>query len=128
MTGHVKRATILVLAAVALLAAVLLIGRQSGQEPSRDPEPSAESRGPVRRADLPQNKPDVFIYLIDALRADHVGCYGYGRPTTPNIDAFAQEAVLFEHAQAPSSSTLPRRAPCLSCALVLHTGSHSQGL
>ncbi|MCJ7752677.1 MAG: hypothetical protein MUQ65_16590, partial [Armatimonadetes bacterium] len=32
--------------------------------------------------------PDVFVYVIDALRADHLGCYGYLRGTTPNIDAF----------------------------------------
>lgn len=52
-------------------------------------------------------QPDVFIYLVDAIRADHVGCYGYHRPTTPNLDVFASEAVLFEQAQATSSWTRP---------------------
>ncbi|NIM07431.1 MAG: sulfatase-like hydrolase/transferase, partial [Armatimonadetes bacterium] len=51
--------------------------------------------------------PDVFIYLIDALRADHLGCYGYSRDTSPNIDAFADEAVLYEQAHAASTSTRP---------------------
>jgi len=44
------------------------------------------AKAPVRRP--PQSgHPDIYIFLIDALRADHVGCYGYQRPTTPNIDA-----------------------------------------
>ncbi len=50
--------------------------------------------------------PDVFIYLIDALRADHLGCYGYPRPTSPAIDAFAEKATLFKHAQCAATWTL----------------------
>ncbi len=50
---------------------------------------------------------NVVIYLIDALRADHLGCYGYHRPTSPRIDRFAKEAVLFERAQAQTSWTRP---------------------
>ncbi len=52
-------------------------------------------------------RPDVFIYVIDALRRDRGGCYGCQRPTTPAIDAFAKEAVLFEDAQTPASWTRP---------------------
>ena len=49
--------------------------------------------------------PHVFVFLVDVLRADHLGCYGYERPTSPNIDRFAQDAVLFEDAMAQSSYT-----------------------
>ncbi len=52
-------------------------------------------------------KPNVIVYLVDALRADHLGCYGYGRATSPMIDAFSQEAVVFEKAYSTSSWTLP---------------------
>ena len=49
---------------------------------------------------------DVLLITIDALRADHVGAYGYTRPTTPNIDALAAGGTRFTHAyaQAPHTS------------------------
>ncbi len=48
----------------------------------------------------------VLLVTIDALRADHLGLYGYGRATSPHLDALASEAVVFERAytQAPHSS------------------------
>jgi arylsulfatase A-like enzyme len=49
---------------------------------------------------------DIVLITVDATRADHVGAYGYGRPTTPNIDALARRGVRFEraYAQAPHTS------------------------
>ena len=49
--------------------------------------------------------PLIVVYLVDTLRADHTGPYGYARPTTPCLDAFAREAALFEQAIASSSWT-----------------------
>ncbi len=48
---------------------------------------------------------DVVLVSIDALRADHVGAYGYSRPTTPHIDALAREGTLFRHAYCPTPHT-----------------------
>ncbi|MFH1800613.1 MAG: sulfatase [Candidatus Omnitrophota bacterium] len=56
------------------------------------------------------NKPqelDVVLITIDALRADHLGCYGYNRDTSPNIDALAREGTLFTQAIAQASWTPP---------------------
>ena len=50
---------------------------------------------------------NVIIIGVDTLRADHLGCYGYDRNTSPNIDRLAQDGVLFENAIAPSPWTLP---------------------
>ena len=50
-------------------------------------------------------KPNVIIILCDALRKDHLGCYGYKRDATPNIDSFSKDATLFKNAFAQSSST-----------------------
>ena len=44
----------------------------------------------------PKSKPNILIFGIDSLRADHVSCYGYPRLTTPHIDRIAQQGTLFE--------------------------------
>jgi len=50
---------------------------------------------------------NIVIYLVDTLRADHLGIYGYDRPTSPHLDAFAHGATVFHNAVAPSSWTKP---------------------
>jgi arylsulfatase A-like enzyme len=47
--------------------------------------------------------PNVLLVVVDTLRADHLGAYGYERPTSPNIDALASQGVLFSQviSQAP---------------------------
>src|SRR5205823_1223997 len=67
--------------------------------------------------------PNVVVYVIDTLRADHVGCYGYRRPTTPRIDEFARSAVRFGRAVAQSSWTLPAVASILTGLYPLHHGA-----
>ncbi len=50
-------------------------------------------------------RPDIVVYLIDSLRADRLGCYGYEKPVSPSIDAFAESALVFDNATANSSWT-----------------------
>lgn len=50
---------------------------------------------------------NVVFITIDALRADHLGCYGYSSNTSPNIDKLENESILFENAFSQSSWTLP---------------------
>ena len=57
---------------------------------------------------------NVVLYIIDTLRADRLGCYGYPRPTSPAVDRLAREGVLFERAIAPSSWTRPAVASILT--------------
>jgi len=52
-------------------------------------------------------RPNLILISIDTLRADHLGCYGYGRPTSPAIDALADQGVRFERVMAQSPWTLP---------------------
>lgn len=58
------------------------------------------------RADPPSG-PNVVMIVSDALRQDHLGCYGYRRPTSPHIDNFAREASRYSRAFAQASSTKP---------------------
>ena len=48
---------------------------------------------------------NVVLITIDALRADHVGAYGYARPTTPRLDQLARESALFVDAWSHAPST-----------------------
>lgn len=57
----------------------------------------------TRNAIYLKNNPNVIFIMIDALRADHLKCYGYERSTSPNIDRLASESIQFNRAisQAP---------------------------
>ncbi len=86
-------------AAIAALSLTALLGTACSD---------AAPRGPARR---------VILITCDTLRADRLGCYGYGRPTSPRIDALARESTLFTNAWSASSLT----GPSLSS---LHTGRY----
>lgn len=45
----------------------------------------------------------VIMFDIDTLRADHMGCYGYGRDTTPVMDSVAEEGVCFDRYYCPNA-------------------------
>lgn len=62
--------------------------------------------GKLRR----QKKPNVILITLDTTRADHLSCYGYSRTTSPNLDEFARESVLFTHCISTCSWTLPSHA------------------
>jgi arylsulfatase A-like enzyme len=53
------------------------------------------------------NAPNVLFVCIDTLRADRLGCYGYARKTSPNLDRLAARGVRFERAYATAPWTLP---------------------
>lgn len=65
-------------------------------------------RGPEALEDLPVPRPTrgYIVISIDTLRADHLGSYGYGKPTSPFLDSLAKRGTLFEEAYAQFPSTL----------------------
>jgi len=64
---------------------------------------------------------NIILVVIDALRADHLGCYGYPLETTPNLDALAQAGVRFEECYTPVSWTKPSVASLMTS---LYPGQH----
>ncbi len=69
-----------------------------------------------------------ILYLdIDTLRADHLGCYGYPRNTTPNIDAVAREGVRFDQCFVSDAPCLPSRSACWTGRFGIHTGVVNHG-
>ena len=59
------------------------------------------------RVPTPARPPNVVFIMVDTLRSDHLGCYGYRRATSPNIDRLASEGVLFENCYSAASWTPP---------------------
>jgi arylsulfatase A-like enzyme len=58
----------------------------------------------------PAEAPNVLILMLDTQRADHLSLYGYGRVTSPRLDALATQAVRYDNAHSSSSWTLPSHA------------------
>jgi arylsulfatase A-like enzyme len=63
----------------------------------------SESRRPANTG--PPSRYNVVYFFIDTVRADHLSTYGYGRPTTPNLDKLANRSSVFENAFTPSPRT-----------------------
>jgi len=68
------------------------------------------------------------LYLdIDTLRADHLGCYGYLRKTSPNLDRIAAEGVRLENCYVSDAPCLPSRASMFTGRFGIHTGVVAHG-
>ena len=64
---------------------------------------------------------NVILITVDTLRADHLGAYGYPRDTSPNLDAFAKESILFLKAFSQSSETNPSLSSLMTSYLPTET-------
>lgn len=90
-----RRATLL--SALAFAATVVLT--TTGACRKGDAPPAARTDPPPR--------PHVVLISVDTLRADHLGCYGHSRDTSPRLDALAAQGVRFANAFSQASWTLP---------------------
>jgi arylsulfatase A-like enzyme len=63
----------------------------------------------------------IILISLDTLRADHLGIYGYHRSTSPSIDAFAKDSIVFENAVVQAPNTLPSH---MSIMTSLYPHSH----
>lgn len=69
----------------------------------------------------------VIIFDIDTLRPDHLGCYGYMRDTSPNIDEIARRGVRFSRCYCPNAPCLPSRASLITGQYGIRTGIVGHG-
>ena len=75
----------------------------------------APTPGPTRDPDLAlPRQPNIVVYVMDAMRADHLQPYGYPRDTSPRIAEFARQAITFERAFAHSVWTKPSVASLIT--------------
>lgn len=82
------------------LALLALATWACGESSSGSDDPTASTRD-----DLTFRGAHLLLISIDTLRADRLGVYGYERGTTPHLDAFARESVVFEEMHSNSSKT-----------------------
>ncbi len=69
----------------------------------------------------------ILFLDLDTLRPDHLGCYGYHRNTSPNIDAVAKQGVLFTNYYCSDAPCLPSRAALFTGRFGIHTGVVGHG-
>ncbi|MEM9556435.1 MAG: sulfatase [Acidobacteriota bacterium] len=76
---------------------------EEGPAATASSEPASSAAGST--ADGSAFRPNLLVYLVDTLRADHLSTYGYDRPTAPRLDELAAEGIVFLNAQAQSPWT-----------------------
>ena len=95
-------------------------------DPRADAALAAPRAGAAGRHGGESGRPDVVVYLVDTLRADHLGCYGYPLPVSPHVDAFARDGLLFEHTLAQSSWTRSSVASMITGTVPTVHGVHGR--
>jgi arylsulfatase A-like enzyme len=75
---------------------------------------ASQARGTRQDETEPSSRMNVVLVLIDTLRADHLGCYGYERIETPVMDRLANEGMAFTRAFSTASWTRPSTASLLT--------------
>ena len=78
-------------------------------------------------AGLPTTRPNVLLITVDTLRPDHLGCYGYGRDTSPVIDALAARGVLFRYAITAAGRTVQSFPSILTGVYPMEHGLRYEG-
>jgi arylsulfatase A-like enzyme len=73
------------------------------------------------------DRPNVLFISVDSLRDDHLGCYGYHRNTSPNIDKFAKESIVFKNTICQAPWTKPSVGSMLTSLYPAVHGADSQG-
>jgi arylsulfatase A-like enzyme len=100
-----RRGNVVRVVASGLIAVALLIGVwQTAFRASR------ETRAVAALPEASPGAPNVLLLILDTVRAKSLGLYGYSKPTTPMLEAFARDGVRFDRAIAPAPWTLPSHA------------------
>ncbi len=84
----------------------------------------SEPGRPAPNVHLDVDRPNVILIVLDTLRADHLGAYGYERATSPNLDAFAAEATRYSRCIAAGSWSLPSHASMFTGMPAFQHGAH----
>ncbi|MDA0839383.1 MAG: sulfatase [Planctomycetota bacterium] len=103
---------IIIVGLVFLVFSLISVIRPKPISNSDDPSPSE------RPAE--NSHPNVILISLDTLRPDHLGCYGYSRETSPNLDRLARSGVVFKTARSQAPWTLPSHMSLFTSMLPSH--------
>ncbi|MCX7973221.1 MAG: sulfatase [Candidatus Aminicenantes bacterium] len=104
MKKNKVKIAIIILSIIGTVSSIILISKVAGKSASYN---------------------NIILIAIDTLRADHLGCYGYHRNTSPHIDLLAKDSLLFEKTVAQNPWTLPSFASMFTS---LYPSQHKVGL
>lgn len=119
-TGKTIAALVAIVVATAGATAWWLGKREQPAPEVPNASPQAEIAEPKTVA-----RPNVVLISLDTLRADHLGCYGYEKPTSPHLDRIAAEGVLFRRAYSQAPWTLMSHMSLLCSRLPSRCGVES---
>jgi len=122
--GALKRSAAFIAPALIVIfpAAFWAYSARTGIAPAQVIETRAAD-DPAKAAAI-AGRPNVIIVMLDTLRRDHVGCMGYPRNTTPEIDSFARNATLYTRAKSVSSWTLEAHGSLFTGLWPRSNGAH----
>ena len=69
----------------------------------------------------------ILFMDVDTLRPDHMGCYGYYRNTTPNLDALCADGLRFDNYYCSDAPCLPSRAALVTGMFGIRNGAVGHG-
>jgi arylsulfatase A-like enzyme len=101
--AHLDNVRLVYLERAPILAHVVELAARLSPPPPLDDAPLPEPAQSGHAVDFAGR--DIVLVTVDALRADHVGAYGYARRTTPNLDRLAEGGVVFDFAYSPTPHT-----------------------
>ena len=113
-------------ALVVLGIAIVASGMAAPELQARRRAPRISHVPPVAAA--PVGAPDVVVVVLDGVRADHLGAYGYGTSTSPVFDRVAREGALYTDAVSPAASSFPSHASLFTGRFVSAHGAHDEHL
>ena len=103
--------------ALTLPACLALCGCQCADPPDSEPVAVAENDA---------NRPNILILMWDTVRADRMSLYGHHRTTTPRLEAFAADAVVYDRAISPGMWTVPSHASIFTGLPVASHGANAK--
>lgn len=118
--SRVAKITLTVCALALVGAAALALAHVATNRRSSDSDASSATQ----TARASQDNINVVLISLDTTRQDHLSCYGYGRKTTPHIDALAKDSLVFTQCVAVSNWTLPTHASMLCGLYPTSHGAH----